>query len=157
VVSALAQQPLPPLSHRLRFFVSPRGRRGTLLTQDPKCVAGVALRDIEHFTFQSHAALVAEKCRHSRTVLSFSVGGCQGTALHCSRASCGASKRVAGVAHRDMQLILQFFTARQSMLQNGNHSRTFFVLLLRVRDRRIISSKSDLVLARQNRSTGSPR
>ena len=36
-------------------------------------------------------------------------------------------------------------TARQSMLQNGHHSRTFFVFLFRVRDRRNISCKSDLV------------
>ena len=90
------------------FFFSPRGRRGTLLTQDAKCVAGVALRDIEHFTFQSNAARVVQKCRPSRTVSPFSVGGRQGTALHRSRASCGASKRVAGVAHRDMHRLRQF-------------------------------------------------
>ena len=35
--------------------------------------------------------------------------------------------------------------ARQSMLQNGHQSRTFFVFLFRACDRRTISCKSDLV------------
>ena len=126
------------------FFFSPRARRGTLLTQDAKCVAGVALRDIEHFTFQSSAAPVAQKRPHSRAVCVFSVVVAK-TQLFIVHAH-PVGRQNAGQAWHIVTCNCSYnLAARQSMLQNSHHSRTFFVFLFRACDRRTIWCKSDLV------------